>query len=67
MLVLSRKKNESIVINGNITVTVVFVGSDKVRLGVTAPEEVPVNRGEVQERIDRGEPRRYQHEAGEVH
>lgn len=47
MLVLSRKKNESIVINSNITVTVVEIRGDKVRLGIVAPKEVPVHRQEV--------------------
>ena len=51
MLVLSRKKNESIVINNDITVTVVEIRGDKVRLGVVAPKEVPVHRQEVYEEI----------------
>ncbi len=52
MLVLSRKKNETIVINGDISVMIVEIRGDKVRLGVEAPREVPVNRGEVQATID---------------
>jgi carbon storage regulator len=47
MLVLSRKKNESIVINNDITVTVVEIRDDKVRLGLVAPKEVPIHRQEV--------------------
>ena len=47
MLVLSRKSNESIVINNNITVTVVEIRGDKVRLGIDAPKEIPVHRQEV--------------------
>ena len=47
MLVLSRKKNESIVINNDVTVTVVEIRGDKVRLGIVAPKEVPVHRQEV--------------------
>ncbi len=47
MLVLSRRKNESIVISDNITVTVVEIRGDKVRLGIVAPKEVPVHRQEV--------------------
>ena len=43
MLVLSRKKNESIVINDDITIVVVEIRGDKVRLGVEAPKEVPVH------------------------
>jgi carbon storage regulator len=51
MLVLSRKKNESIVINNDIVVTVVEVRGDKVRLGIVAPKEVPVHRQEVYDAI----------------
>lgn len=53
MLVLSRKKNESIVINDNITVVVVEIRDGKVRLGIDAPKEVPVHRREVWETIHR--------------
>lgn len=53
MLVLSRHRDESIIINGNIVVTVVDIRGDKVRLGVAAPIEIPVHRQEVQEAIDR--------------
>ena len=55
MLVLSRKKNESIVINDDITIVVVEIRGDKVRLGVEAPKEVPVHRREVFDAIHRGE------------
>ena len=51
MLVLSRKKNESIIINDHITVTVVEIRGDKVRLGIDAPKEVTVHRREVYEAI----------------
>ena len=51
MLVLSRKKNECIVINNDITVTVVEIRGDKVRLGIVAPKEVPVHRQEVYDAI----------------
>ena len=47
MLVLSRKKNESILINEDIIITVVEVRGDKVRLGIQAPREVHVRREEV--------------------
>ena len=47
MLVLSRRTNESIVINNDITVTVVEIRGDKVRLGIVAPREIPVHRQEV--------------------
>ncbi len=53
MLVLSRKKNESIVINNEITIVVVEIRGDKVRLGVEAPREVPVHRREVFDAIQR--------------
>ena len=55
MLVLSRKKNESIVINDDITIVVVEIRGDKVRLGVEAPKEVPVHRREVFDAIHRNE------------
>ena len=56
MLVLSRKKNESIVINDDITIVVVEIRGDKVRLGVEAPKEVPVHRREVFDAIHRNDP-----------
>ena len=55
MLVLSRKKNESIVINNNITIVVVDIRGDKVRLGVEAPKEIPVHRREVYDAIQNNE------------
>lgn len=51
MLVLSRKKNESIIINDNITITVIEIRGDKVRLGIDAPKDVSVHRREVYEAI----------------
>lgn len=53
MLVLSRKKNESIFIGNDIEVVVVEVRGDKVRLGIQAPKEVVVHRREVYEAIAR--------------
>ena len=50
MLVLSRKINESIVIDGNIIITVVRTGWNSVRIGVDAPKEVRIDRSEVVER-----------------
>ena len=47
----SRKKNESIIINDNITVTVIEIRGDKVRLGIEAPKDVTVHRREVSEAI----------------
>ncbi|MBX6314076.1 MAG: carbon storage regulator CsrA [Isosphaeraceae bacterium] len=55
MLVLSRKKNESIIINDHITVTVVEIRGDKVRLGIEAPKEVSVHRREVYEAIQQNQ------------
>ena len=51
MLVLSRKKNESIVIHDGIVVTVVEIRGDKVRLGIEAPKNVSVHRREVYDAI----------------
>ena len=55
MLVLSRKRDERIIIGGNIVITVVEVRGDKVRLGIEAPVDVPVHRQEVFEAIQRGQ------------
>jgi carbon storage regulator len=51
MLVLSRKPNESIVIDGNVTVSVLRVDNDNVRIGIEAPLEIPVMRKEIYEAI----------------
>jgi carbon storage regulator len=53
MLVLSRQRDESIIIGDNVVVTVVDVRGDKVKLGITAPREVSVHRQEVYEAIQR--------------
>jgi carbon storage regulator len=53
MLVLSRQRDESIVIGDNIVVTIVDIRGDKVRLGIDAPTEIPVHRREVYEAIQR--------------
>lgn len=58
MLVLSRKKNESIVINDSITIVVVEVRGDKVRLGIDAPKDVPVHRKEIFDAIRESEQRK---------
>ncbi len=47
MLALSRKKNEAIVINNNIEVTILEIKGEQVKLGISAPKEVPVYRKEV--------------------
>ena len=53
MLVLSRKKDEKIVIGDNITLMVIEIRGDKVRLGIEAPRDVTVHREEVYEAIKR--------------
>ncbi len=47
MLALSRKKNEALVINNNIELTVLEIKGDQVKLGISAPKEVPIYRKEV--------------------
>ena len=47
MLALSRKKNEALVINNNIEVTILDIRGDQVKIGISAPKEVPVYRKEV--------------------
>ncbi len=58
MLILSRKLNERIVIAGNITITVVEIRGDKIRLGIEAPNSVPVHREEVYQHIQEHGPQR---------
>jgi carbon storage regulator len=53
MLVLSRQRDESIIIGENVVVTIVDIRGDKVRLGIEAPGEVPVHRQEIYEAIQR--------------
>lgn len=53
MLVLSRHRDESIVIGDDIVITVVDIRGDKVRLGIDAPQDIPVHRREVYEAIQR--------------
>ena len=53
MLVLSRQKDESIMIGDDVEVTIVDVRGDKVRLGITAPKSISVHRKEVYEAIQR--------------
>ena len=60
MLVLSRGRDQSIVIGSNVVVTIVDIRGDKVRLGIEAPAEVPVHRREVYEAIQQ-ENRRTSH------
>jgi carbon storage regulator len=53
MLVLSRQKDESIMIGDDVEITIVDVRGDKVRLGIAAPKDIPVHRKEVYEAIQR--------------
>jgi len=53
MLVLSRQKDESIMIGDEVEITIVDVRGNKVRLGITAPKSIPVHRREVYEAIQR--------------
>jgi carbon storage regulator len=56
MLVLSRHRLESIMIGDDITITVIEIRGDKVRLGIEAPQERPVHRKEVYDAIQRNTP-----------
>ena len=47
MLALSRKKNEALIVNNNIEITVLEIKGEQVKLGISAPKEVPVYRKEV--------------------
>ena len=53
MLVLSRQRDQTIVIGDDVEITVVDIRGDKVRLGINAPPEIPVHRKEVYEAIKR--------------
>jgi len=53
MLVLSRQRDESIMIGDDVEITIVDVRGDKVRLGITAPKSIPVHRMEIYEAIQR--------------
>jgi carbon storage regulator len=53
MLVLSRRRDESIMIGDDVEITIVDVRGDKVRLGITAPKSIPVHRREIYDAIQR--------------
>ena len=55
MLILSRKINESIVIDGRIVIKILRIDKDNVKLGIQAPPEVSVHRQEIQDLIDKGQ------------
>lgn len=61
MLVLSRQRDESIMIGDDVEVTIVDVRGDKVRLGITAPRSIPVHRREVYEAIQREKEQKANH------
>ena len=52
MLVLSRKKDERIMIGDNVEVTVIEIRGDRVKLGFTGPQEIPIHREEVFRRLE---------------
>ena len=64
MLVLSRQKDESIMIGDEVEITIVDVRGDKVRLGITAPKSIPVHRREIYDAIQR---EKAQKPEGEAH
>jgi len=66
MLVLSRQRDETIVIGDDIQITVVDIRGDKVRLGITAPTSIPVHRKEVYEAIQRENKRSAQMQPGDL-
>jgi carbon storage regulator len=64
MLVLTRNLNETIVIDGSIRVTVLLVRGNKMRIGVAAPDDIPVDREEIAQRrfaLDASDPCVFQH------
>jgi carbon storage regulator len=61
MLVLSRKVGQRIILGADIEITVVQIQRQRVRLGVTAPRDVPVNRCELRKRIPKDHPERAPH------
>ncbi len=66
MLVLSRHRDESIIIGDDIVITVVDIRGDKVRLGIDAPQDIPVHRREVYEAIQRENMKASRTEPGEL-
>jgi carbon storage regulator len=52
MLILTRKTNEKVIINNNIEIVIVAVKGERVRLGINAPDDVPVHREEVAKKIE---------------
>lgn len=63
MLVLSRQRDESIMIGDDVEITIVDVRGDKVRLGITAPKSIPVHRREIYDAIQREKAQKAEAEA----
>lgn len=61
MLVLSRQKDESIMIGDDVKITIVDVRGDKVRIGISAPKEIPVHRIEIYDAIQREKKEKTEH------
>lgn len=53
MLIISRKSEETLVINGNVVVHILNIATNRVKIGIDAPKEVPVLRGELLDRDER--------------
>jgi carbon storage regulator len=66
MLVLSRQRDESIMIGDDVEITIVDVRGDKVRLGITAPKQIPVHRREIYDAIQREKAQKAAEEAPAV-
>jgi len=64
MLVLSRQRDESIMIGDDVEITIVDVRGDKVRLGITAPKQIPVHRREIYDAIQREKAQKAEAEGG---
>ena len=62
MLVLSRQRDESIMIGDDVEIIIVDVRGDKVRLGITAPKEIPVHRREIYDAIQREKRQKKEHQ-----
>ncbi|KLD75546.1 carbon storage regulator CsrA [Xanthomonas hyacinthi] len=64
MLILTRRVGETLMIGDSVTVTVLGVKGNQVRIGITAPKDVPVHREEIYQRIQRGDEQHTSHGGG---